>query len=89
MKIHGSYIPVRAEVVQLGDFSVHADSDEILAWLRKLPREPDTVYVVHGEPPASKALVDRITDELGWCATAPHYQERVRLPRAHEPGAPT
>lgn len=89
VKIHGSYVPVRAEVVQLGDFSVHADSDEILAWLRKLPREPDTVYVVHGEPPASKALVDRITDELGWCATAPHYQERVRLPRAHEPGAPT
>jgi metallo-beta-lactamase family protein len=79
LKMHGRYVPVRAEVVQVPDFSAHADAPEILAWLSCEPREPRAVYVVHGEPDASRALADRITEELGWCAVVPRLGERVRL----------
>lgn len=79
LKIHGRYVPVRAEVVDDPEFSVHADADEILRWLGRLPREPQAVYVVHGEPEAAAALADRITEDLGWLAVAPRYLERVRL----------
>lgn len=79
VKIHGRYVPVRAEVVMDDEFSVHADADEILGWLRRLPHRPRTVYVVHGEPRSSRALADRIRDELDWCAVVPRYAERVRL----------
>jgi metallo-beta-lactamase family protein len=65
--------------VQIPDFSVHADADEIMAWLRRAPRAPRTAYVVHGEPGSSAALARRIRDELGWCAVTPRYGERVRL----------
>lgn len=77
LKMHGRYVPVRAEVVQVPDFSVHADGDELIAWLRATPTPPHTVYVVHGEPSASAALARRIETGLGWCAVVPRAGERV------------
>lgn len=78
VKIHGRYVPVRAEVANVRGFSAHADTDQLVAWLRSLAA-PRTAYVVHGEPGASAALVDRLHDELGWTAVAPRYLERVRV----------
>lgn len=79
VKIHGRYVPVHAEVVSDEEFSVHADADEVLGWLAGLPEAPGTVYVVHGEPQGSRALADRIADELGWTAVVPRPLERVRV----------
>lgn len=78
IKAHGRYIPVRAQVLGLDEFSCHADADEILTWLRTAPRPPETCFVVHGEPTAAATLADRITRELGWCAVAPRLLEKVR-----------
>ncbi len=77
VKIHGRYVPVRADVVDVPTFSVHADADEILAWLARTPRPPQTCYLVHGEPKASAMLRDRIEHELGWVAVVPAQDERV------------
>ena len=79
LKMYGRYVPVRAEIVDDPEFSVHADASEIVDWLRRMPEEPRVVYTVHGEPDASSALAARIQEELGWCAVAPRYGERVRL----------
>lgn len=79
LKMHGRYVPVRAEVVDVPDFSVHADGDELLAWVASAVEPPKTVYVVHGEPAASAALARRLEDELGLCAVVPRTGERVRL----------
>jgi metallo-beta-lactamase family protein len=78
LKMFGTYVPVRAEVVDVGGFSAHADADEALAWMRGAPA-PKTVYVVHGEPESSAALCDRIERELGWCAVVPRSGERVLI----------
>jgi metallo-beta-lactamase family protein len=66
VKIHGEYVPVRAQVSHLEGFSGHADSDELMAWLRGMRTPPRQTYVVHGDPAASDALRVRIQDELGW-----------------------
>ncbi|GAA3811879.1 MBL fold metallo-hydrolase [Nocardioides panacisoli] len=79
LKMHGCYVPVRAEVVDVPDFSVHADADELVAWLASAPALPRIVYVVHGEAAASAALARRLEQELGVCAVAPRLGERVRL----------
>jgi len=70
---------VRAEVAQVDGFSVHADADEVIAWLAGTPEPPQAAYVVHGEPRASQALATRIRDELGWLAVVPRDGERVLL----------
>lgn len=79
VKMHGRYVPVRAEVVQVDGFSVHADSDDLIAWLASGPDEPEVVYVVHGEPAGSAALARRVREELGWMAVVPEHNEIVRL----------
>ncbi len=81
LKIHGKYVPVRAEVCELPGFSVHADQNELLAWLRTATREPDTTLVVHGEATAAAAFRRKIADTLDWTAVAPSYGERFSLRR--------
>ncbi len=79
LKMFGGYVPVRAEVVGITEFSAHADSNDLLAWLRTAPKPPRACYVVHGEPEAGKALAHRIHTELDWCAAVPAYAERVLI----------
>ncbi len=66
VKIHGEYVPVRAEVANLAMLSAHADADEILRWLGGFSKPPKETFIVHGEPDAADALRLRIKDELGW-----------------------
>jgi metallo-beta-lactamase family protein len=80
VKLLGRYVPVRAEVVDLPSFSVHADHDELLAWLGTAPRPPAAVYAVHGEPDGCAALVEAVAERHGWTAVAPAFGERVALP---------
>ncbi len=79
VKMHGRYVPVRAEVVADEEFSVHADADELVTWVTSLPEPPSTVYVVHGEPAASLRLAERLRQVTGWCVVVPEPGERVRL----------
>jgi metallo-beta-lactamase family protein len=79
IKMHGRYLPVRAEIVQDEEFSVHADADELMQWLRALPEAPETLYLVHGEPEASEALAQRVRAELDWTVVVPRLGERVRV----------
>ncbi len=79
VKMLGRYIPVRAEVVNVPAFSVHADQTEMLDWLRAAQRAPEVAFVVHGERVAADALHAKIESELGWTAAVPRYLEQVRL----------
>jgi metallo-beta-lactamase family protein len=83
IKIHGRYVPVRAEVQSVLGYSAHADAGQVLDWLSAMPA-PDTAYVVHGEPDSSAALAGRLDAELGWNAVVPRYLEKVRLQRRAE-----
>jgi metallo-beta-lactamase family protein len=83
VKIHGEYVPVRAEIAQADAFSAHADADDVLSWLADAP-EPVITYVVHGEPAAATALRDRLDRDLGWTAAVPALGERV-IVRAKDP----
>lgn len=79
VKIHGAYVPVRAEVANLSMLSAHADADEILRWLGGFSQAPRETFIVHGEPDAADALRLRIKDELGWHCRAVEQNDSVVL----------
>lgn len=79
IKIHGQYVPLRAQVAQISNLSAHADSDELMAWLRHFRRAPQRTFITHGEPEAAAALRSRIENELGWSCTVPAYLDEVAL----------
>jgi metallo-beta-lactamase family protein len=79
IKIHGEMIPVRAQIRSMESFSGHADSNEILRWLKTFKQPPKLTFIVHGESGASQALEGRIKSELGWDTRIPEYLEAVKL----------
>jgi metallo-beta-lactamase family protein len=79
VKIHGEYVPVRAEVAILNNLSAHADYTETLEWLRHFDAPPRQTFLVHGEPPAADALRLRIEEQLHWQIYLPEYKECVDL----------
>lgn len=79
VKMHGVMVPVRAQIEQIQSFSVHADSDELIDWLKSGTEAPGQVFVVHGEAGAADAFSDRIKSQLGWRSHAPFDGEAVEL----------
>ena len=79
VKIHGQYVPVRAEVANLDMLSAHADASEILSWLRNFDHPPKTTFITHGEPAAADALRRRIEEELRWSCSVPQYRDQADL----------
>jgi metallo-beta-lactamase family protein len=77
LKIHGEWIPVRAEVVRLDGWSAHADRDGLLKWLSALSRAPRHVYVTHGEPEAADALRQAIEERHRWPCSVPEYLQAI------------
>jgi metallo-beta-lactamase family protein len=70
LKIHGELVPVRAHISQVESFSVHADSDELIAWLKQA-KKPKHAFVVHGEIQGQEHIQNRLISELGWNAIIP------------------
>jgi metallo-beta-lactamase family protein len=79
VKMLGRYIAVRAEVVDVPAFSVHADQRELISWLKTARHPPEMTFIVHGEKVASESLHGAIERQLGWTAAVPNYMEQVRL----------
>ncbi len=79
VKIHGQWIPVRAHVAQISGLSAHADAGELMVWLGRRERDPEAVYLIHGEYPAQQALAARLAEEPGWAAAIPELGETLTL----------
>ena len=79
VKIYGDYVPIRAQVAALEQFSDHADPPELLQWLRTFRSQPATTYLVHGEPDASSQLRNVMKEELSWNVQVAQYLEKVEL----------
>lgn len=79
VRIHGQDVVIRAEVVQLASASAHADSDQLLSWLRTSPQPAKRVMVVHGEMAAADTLRQRISHELHCDAQVPEHGETLAL----------
>jgi metallo-beta-lactamase family protein len=82
LKIHGRYVPVRANVRQLGGLSAHADYGELVDWLRASEVAPRRVFVTHGEPAAADALRRRLFEQLGLRAVVPSQGDSYPLSAA-------
>ncbi len=74
VKIHGEYVPVRAEVSTLEGCPGHADGDQVLDWLRALRRAAErrpSWCMASPTPPTPCACASQ--DELGWSVRVPQH----------------
>jgi len=59
LKMYGAEVPVKAEIVQIEEFSVHGDASELIDWLRSAP-EPENTFIVHGEKASADAFAQKV-----------------------------
>jgi metallo-beta-lactamase family protein len=75
IKMYGKYVEVNAEIIQIEEFSVHADSEELLQWFKSANSIPDCVYTVHGESDSAESFANLIHNKLNWKAQVPKLDQ--------------
>jgi len=78
VKIFRENVSVRAKVFTIGGFSAHADQNDLLEWISHFESKP-RVFVVHGEPTASRALAAKIQEVFELVSHVPQWKERLIL----------
>lgn len=78
-RIHGEEIVVKAQIEALESVSAHADSNEIMRWLKGFKRAPSQLILVHGEPLPMDTLKARVEKELQWKVKTPSHREKIDL----------
>ena len=79
LKMFGSLIPVNAEITMIHEFSVHADSGEMIEWLGSTESKPGQIFIVHGEAESGIPFQERINEKLGWNSTIPYRNQRYQI----------
>lgn len=79
VRMLGQEVPVRAEVVEVPAFSVHADQQELVGWVATADPPPEIVHLVHGEPAASAALAAVLRATTTSRISVPELGQRVAL----------
>jgi metallo-beta-lactamase family protein len=79
VRIFSQEVPIRAQIAALEQFSDHADTVELLAWLKTFKKRPQTTFLVHGEPPAAAQLQQAISSRLGWKVNVAQWLQKVPL----------
>jgi metallo-beta-lactamase family protein len=79
VRLFGQDVPIRAQVAALEQFSDHADTPELLEWLRTFKKPPAVTYLVHGEPAAQAQLRLAMTSALGWRVECAEWLQKVEV----------
>jgi metallo-beta-lactamase family protein len=79
LRIHGEDVPVRAEVVELTEFSAHGDRNEISRWLSGFSAPPRQTFLVHGELEAMHSFRATLEARFHWPILIPSYKQTFEL----------
>lgn len=79
IRIHGEEVDVQAKIHTLGGFSAHADQRDLRYWLRGFGRQPQKVFMVHGDAETATTFAQNIKDEIGQETYVPSLHEEVQL----------
>jgi len=79
LSLFGQVVPVRAEIVEMGQFSAHAGKSELLRWMTGLQVPPKQVYLTHGEPQAAQSLQQTVTTNFRWKTSVARYLDCVEV----------
>jgi len=80
VKIHGSWIPLRAEVEVISGLSGHADYLELTEWLHQSKLASTTpIKLIHGDPEALEGLRVHLQEQTQFKVDVAGYRDILRL----------
>ncbi len=82
VKIHGEEIDVKARILFLEGYSAHADQEELLHWLSGFQKQPDKIFLIHGEDQSRIDFAAAVKEHLGFETVIPNWCDVVDLDAA-------
>lgn len=79
IRIHKQLIDVEAEITSINSLSAHADSNELVDWVKNFQKKPKQIFLNHGEVSASRALKYRLETELGLNVIIPKMNDSFSI----------
>ena len=80
VKIHGEWIPVRANVEVISGLSGHADYLELTHWLKNSDLKPATgIQLIHGDPEALESLRVYLQENTQYSVGVAGYRSILRI----------
>lgn len=79
IKMYGKYLPVHAEIHSIDSLSAHADQAGLLSWMSAIERDPQRVFLIHGEYAAQEVLAAKIVERYGWPVSIPVLHDVIQL----------
>ena len=79
LRMHGMEIPVNAAIEKVPGLSGHADRSGLMRWLNGLNKDPEKIFLTHGEPDSADAFAEKLAKEWGWKAVVPDLGESHTL----------
>lgn len=64
INFHHKPVNVEAEIFSIDSMSAHADSDDLVEWVRKISNKPKKIFLNHGSPSSAHAMQYRLKYEL-------------------------
>ena len=81
VKIFGEEIDVRAHIETIDGISGHADRDGLLTWILAFEKQPEHIFVVHGNEESCTSFTDTLANQLKLDADAPYSGSQFDLIR--------
>jgi metallo-beta-lactamase family protein len=79
VRLFGRMVRVRLGMRQIHGFSGHADRNELLAWIGRMPGGPRRVAVVHGGSQVSTRFASDVAAEFRCMVEAPEFGDKVTV----------
>jgi len=80
VKIHGQWLPIKADIEVLHGLSGHGDYADLTNWLQSSKLAKNTkIQLVHGDPDASEAMRDHLRQYTSFDVEVASYHKILRL----------
>ena len=79
IRLFGGYRRVRLGVAQIHGFSGHADRDELLGWLARMPGGPKQVAVVHGGSQVTASFAQLVASRFACDVAVPDFGSKIEV----------
>ncbi|MEK7619178.1 MAG: MBL fold metallo-hydrolase [Patescibacteria group bacterium] len=79
VRIGDVVVPVRATITTISGYSAHADQNQLKAFVNKINKPIQQIFVTMGEQQSSEVLAQVLRDELGVPAVVPKFGDTVSL----------
>jgi metallo-beta-lactamase family protein len=63
-QVHGKWITINAQVLQISGLSAHGDQGEMMRWLNGFKTKPQKIFLIHGEEGSMEVFKQKIEADL-------------------------